>query len=345
MIDAGRFAKLTALDPAEIVTHAHARDVPISAGKTLALVTLDNGFGPARPNTLGPNSLLEFAHVLDVQRARAGNGEIHGLAVTGSQHVLAAGADLSKVGEIRERELGRLLGELGHETLGRLHDFGVPTFVFIDGIALGGGAEICLNADYRTVNSSTRAFGFPEVHLGLIPGWGSAWLLPEPHRHRERHRGHRRQPAEEQPLAQWPAAARTRHSRCDVRPCGLPRGLDPLGGRGHLRKDHRRAQAHARHRRSGRELGCRDRKRRAVRRAPHRPGRRLPVQGPRAAQGGQEHRPRAGLRGRERRARRAHRRRPVPGIPVRLRSREQTRQATGSAPRTGRSHVRSARSG
>src|SRR5690606_30977170 len=67
---------------------------------------------------------------------------------------------------------------LGHDTLGRLHEFGVPTFVFINGLALGGGVEIALHADYRTIDFSVPALALPEVFLGIIPGWGGAWLLP-----------------------------------------------------------------------------------------------------------------------------------------------------------------------
>jgi 3-hydroxyacyl-CoA dehydrogenase/enoyl-CoA hydratase/carnithine racemase len=50
--------------------------------------------------------------------------------------------------------------------------------VFINGLALGGGLEIGLNADYRTVDRNVAAIALPEVSLGMIPGWGGAWLLP-----------------------------------------------------------------------------------------------------------------------------------------------------------------------
>jgi 3-hydroxyacyl-CoA dehydrogenase/enoyl-CoA hydratase/carnithine racemase len=43
---------------------------------------------------------------------------------------------------------------------------------------LGGGLEIGLNANYRTVDLSAMGIGLPEVFLGLIPGWGGAYLLP-----------------------------------------------------------------------------------------------------------------------------------------------------------------------
>jgi 3-hydroxyacyl-CoA dehydrogenase/enoyl-CoA hydratase/carnithine racemase len=177
-IDRGRFAKLEGLDPDEVVTHSYVRDVPLPSGRVLALVTLDNGRDHTRPNTLGPASLFALADVLDAQAARAAAGEIHGLAITGKPFILAAGADLSKVGELPDRETGLLMAQLGHATLGKLSELGVPSFCFINGLALGGGVEIGLNATYRTIDASVPAFALPEVFLGIIPGWGGAWLLP-----------------------------------------------------------------------------------------------------------------------------------------------------------------------
>ncbi len=173
-----RFGKLAAMSEDEVVTHSYVRDVPLSGGKTLALITLDNGKDHTRPNTIGPVTLLEFARVLDEQRERAGRGEIAAVAVTGKPFIFAAGADLSKVGEIPDRETGLQMAQLGHWSLGKLSDLGVPSFVFINGLALGGGVEIPLNATYRTIDSSVPALALPEVFLGIIPGWGGAWLLP-----------------------------------------------------------------------------------------------------------------------------------------------------------------------
>ena len=178
MTTAADFAELASLDPDEVVTHSFVRDVPLSGGKTLALITLDNGRDHNRPNTLGPATLLEFGEVLDAQKARAANKEIHAVAVTGKPYIFAAGADLSKVSEIPSREVGKQMAELGHWVLGKQADLGVTSFVFYNGLALGGGVEIGLNADYRTVDSSVPAFALPEVFLGIIPGWGGAWLLP-----------------------------------------------------------------------------------------------------------------------------------------------------------------------
>ena len=62
--------------------------------------------------------------------------------------------------------------------LGKLAELGVPSFAFVNGLALGGGLEIALNSTYRTVDASAAAIALPEVFLGIIPGWGGAYLLP-----------------------------------------------------------------------------------------------------------------------------------------------------------------------
>jgi len=170
--------QLTDLSADEVVTHSYVRDVPLPSGGVLALITLDNGRDHTRPSTLGPATLHEFGATLDAVRSRASSGEIAAIAVTGKPYFLAAGADLSKVSAIPSRDVARELARLGHAVLGKLHDAAVPTFVFVNGLALGGGVEIGLHADYRTVDSSAAAIALPEVFLGIIPGWGGAWLLP-----------------------------------------------------------------------------------------------------------------------------------------------------------------------
>ncbi len=173
-----QFDELRAISGDEVITHSYVRDVPLPSGGMLALVTLDNGRDHTRPSTLGPAGLTELAELLDAQKARAAAGEIRALAITGKPFILAAGADLSKVGDIPSYEAGLQMAQLGHYALGKLGELGVPSFCFINGLALGGGVEVALNCDYRTLDSSAAALALPEVFLGIIPGWGGAWLLP-----------------------------------------------------------------------------------------------------------------------------------------------------------------------
>jgi 3-hydroxyacyl-CoA dehydrogenase/enoyl-CoA hydratase/carnithine racemase len=164
---------------AERVTHAHARDVrlPGDAG-TLALVTLDNGLDHTKPSTLGPQGMASLFETLTAVRARVTAGEVTAVAVTGKPYFLAAGADLTLIGGIPDRSVALELGRNGHAAYELLHSMGVPTFAFVNGIALGGGLELALNCDYRTVASDVRALALPETGLGLVPGWGGAYLVP-----------------------------------------------------------------------------------------------------------------------------------------------------------------------
>lgn len=183
-MSAAEFSKLAELFPDETVTHSHVRDVqlPATAGGsgvgTFALITLDNGLDPSKPTTLGPNTLVELGTVLEGLRERAANGEIVGVGVTGKPNFLVAGADLSAVKRLDRREHGLWMAQLGHEVYGTLGNLGVPSFAFINGVALGGGLEIALQSTYRTVSSAAGALALPEALLGLVPGWGGVYLLP-----------------------------------------------------------------------------------------------------------------------------------------------------------------------
>lgn len=172
------FSPLLALSDTEVVTNSPVRDVTLASGKVLALITLDNGRDHTRPNTLGPATLTALGATLDTLAARARAGEIQAVGITGKQYILAAGADLSEVSNVGSVDNARLIAQLGHHVLGKLSDLGVPSFAFVNGLALGGGLEIALNSTYRTVDASAAAIALPEVFLGIIPGWGGAYLLP-----------------------------------------------------------------------------------------------------------------------------------------------------------------------
>ncbi|MGN6687912.1 MAG: 3-hydroxyacyl-CoA dehydrogenase NAD-binding domain-containing protein [Actinomycetales bacterium] len=160
--------------PDEVVTDAHVRVVDLD-GARLALVTLDNGLDHNRPNTFGPASLARLDAALDEAFAVEG---VQGVAVTGKPFILAAGADLSGVPRLTDRETALEIGRLGHRVFRRLGEAAVPTFCFINGLALGGGLEIALHCSYRTTMPSVPAAGLPECFLGLVPGWGGTYLLP-----------------------------------------------------------------------------------------------------------------------------------------------------------------------
>jgi len=163
--------------PEEVVTQALVRDVDLSAfgaKGTLALITLDNGHDHNRPNTFGPQSLL----ALDAAITEATSRKPAAIAITGKPFIFAAGADLSALSFITNREQSLAIGKLGHDVFRRLGESSIPTFAFINGLALGGGLEVGLHCQYRTL-ASTAFTALPEVFLGLVPGWGGATILPK----------------------------------------------------------------------------------------------------------------------------------------------------------------------
>ncbi|MGW2090787.1 3-hydroxyacyl-CoA dehydrogenase NAD-binding domain-containing protein [Promicromonospora sukumoe] len=169
--------------PTERVTHSLVRDVTLPGGAgVLALVTLDNGLDHTKPNTLGPAGMAELRAALEAVRTRAEAGELAAVGVTGKPYFLAAGADLKGVTSLNGHDEAVELGRMGHAAYTILGDLkattGVPTFAFVNGLALGGGLEVALNCDYRTVASDAAALGLPETGIGLVPGWGGAYLVP-----------------------------------------------------------------------------------------------------------------------------------------------------------------------
>lgn len=175
--------------PTERVTHALVRDVDLTpfreaAGSgagdplVLGLITLDNGEDHTKPNTLGPIGMAELRTALEGLLERARAGEVHAIGVTGKPFHFAAGADLHGAASIRTTSDARAIARQGHDTYRLLLDAPVPTFAFVSGVALGGGMELALSCSYRTVMSSVRNLGLPEVALGLIPGWGGTFLAP-----------------------------------------------------------------------------------------------------------------------------------------------------------------------
>lgn len=135
-------------------------------GYRFAVLTLANA--SHRPVTLGPVSLAGFEAAV---RAVDLSG-VDAVAVTGEGPVFCAGADLKMMTQAATPEQAGDVARRGLDALGRLEGLPMPTFAFINGTALGGGLELALHANYRTAADSVRAMGFPEVRLGLIPGWG-----------------------------------------------------------------------------------------------------------------------------------------------------------------------------
>jgi 3-hydroxyacyl-CoA dehydrogenase/enoyl-CoA hydratase/carnithine racemase len=163
----------------EVVTHLPVRDIALpGGGGTMALVTLDNGFDHTKPNTFGPKTIANLLSVVERLRARAEADEVQAVGITGKPFIFAVGADLKAVAQASSREQALEVARAGHAAYAAIMDLPVPTFAFVNGAAMGGGVELALACDYRTISAGVPAVALPETFLGLVPGWGGCWLLP-----------------------------------------------------------------------------------------------------------------------------------------------------------------------
>ncbi len=154
-------------------TRFHLRPITTRVGR-VAVVTMDNGEDWRKPNVFG-RIALESLHAL---LPSLHEGDWQGLVLTGKPFVFAAGADLTEFPQMTEPDLARQAGRAGHDAFGAIRALPYPTLAAVNGVALGGGLEIALHCDFRTIARSVRHIGFPEVFLGIIPGWGGTQLTP-----------------------------------------------------------------------------------------------------------------------------------------------------------------------
>jgi len=84
-----------------------------------------------------------------------------------------AGADIKEFLSLTTPQVAYELVRTAQRVLDRLEALPYPTVAAIDGFALGGGLELALACRYRVAtNNPKTSFGFPEVLLGIHPGFG-----------------------------------------------------------------------------------------------------------------------------------------------------------------------------
>jgi 3-hydroxyacyl-CoA dehydrogenase/enoyl-CoA hydratase/carnithine racemase len=142
--------------------------------RPIALVTIDNGADHTRPTVFGRSAFESLGRVLE----RLESDEWAALVVTGKPYFFSAGADLDEFTRRADPELAREGSRTGHELFGRIRALPYPTVAAINGACLGGGVELALHCDVRTISAAVRHFGCPECLLGIVPGWGGTQLIP-----------------------------------------------------------------------------------------------------------------------------------------------------------------------
>ena len=86
-----------------------------------------------------------------------------------------AGADIKEMAAMTAHE-GHQFGLKGQRVMQLIGRMTKPVIAAVNGYALGGGLELALACDF--IYASTRAkVGFPEVTLGIMPGFGGTQNL------------------------------------------------------------------------------------------------------------------------------------------------------------------------
>lgn len=120
-------------------------------------------------NSLSREVMEELAAILDdIAKAPP-----KALIVTSAKRGFIAGADIKEFVGIRTPDQAYELIRRGQLVLDKLAALPCPTVAAINGFALGGGLEVALACRYRVlVDDPGATLGFPEVQLGVHPGFG-----------------------------------------------------------------------------------------------------------------------------------------------------------------------------
>ncbi|MBW7931294.1 MAG: enoyl-CoA hydratase/isomerase family protein [Gammaproteobacteria bacterium] len=92
--------------------------------------------------------------------------------ITGSgEKCFAAGGDLQELDAVRSAADTRTMSRRGRAALDQLRAFPVPVIAALNGLALGGGAELALACDLR-IAAPNAEIGFLQAQLGVTTAWG-----------------------------------------------------------------------------------------------------------------------------------------------------------------------------
>jgi enoyl-CoA hydratase len=102
--------------------------------------------------------------------------EVSVVIITGAgQKAFVAGADVKEIKEAGDKRTE--LVRRGQKILSKIRNSSKVVIAAVNGFALGGGCELALACDLRIASENAK-FGFPEVKLGLMAGYGGTQLLP-----------------------------------------------------------------------------------------------------------------------------------------------------------------------
>ena len=135
-------------------------------------LTIDTPNSPV--NTVSRLALSELETALMRVEDLIASGEVVGLVIqSGKDSGFIAGADVSEFDTMSDPAILNEALRRTHAIMDRLEGLKAPAIAVIHGFCLGGGLELALACHYRiAVNDDKTRLGFPEVNLGIFPGFG-----------------------------------------------------------------------------------------------------------------------------------------------------------------------------
>ncbi|MEH6650681.1 MAG: fatty acid oxidation complex subunit alpha FadB [Motiliproteus sp.] len=127
-------------------------------------------------NVFDQQALNELPQAIAAIKAQPTLG---GVLISSAKDTFIVGADIKMFGAAFQKSDEELIAfNMGiNRTLMELEALPCASVAAINGLALGGGFELCLAADYRVMAEKAKV-GLPEIKLGIFPGWGGTVRLP-----------------------------------------------------------------------------------------------------------------------------------------------------------------------
>ncbi len=135
-------------------------------------LTIDTPDAPV--NVIGTAAVIELEKLVGRFEELAASGELAGVALLSDKESgFIAGADISEFDHMSDPEILPKALKRAHALFDRIEKLEVPFVCGIHGFCLGGGLELALACHYRVaVNNEKTRIGFPEIKLGIFPGFG-----------------------------------------------------------------------------------------------------------------------------------------------------------------------------
>ncbi|MGH9807507.1 MAG: enoyl-CoA hydratase/isomerase family protein, partial [Terriglobia bacterium] len=145
--------------------------VLVERHEAIAIVTIN------RPEKLNALNAAVFAALHDILDSLETEPSVKVLIFTGrGEKAFVAGADIEQLAKMDAVDAFEQMTSV-HRLFLRISEFPKPTIAMVNGYALGGGFELALSCD-MLVASEAAVFGFPEITLDTLPGWGGTQLAP-----------------------------------------------------------------------------------------------------------------------------------------------------------------------